>query len=262
VTLNVSVFSIATNVYFDYWLELHKSASRNLFPDATVTFHVFTNIVPTYEQSKDLGENVITHRIEDLRWPEATITRYEIIAKEMSKVITDVIVYLDADMLINETIALKEIFDHESDSMVLVRHPGYWRPPFREDKTFYLRHLFLAISDLVRRLIIGGIGSWESNEKSTSFVKRSDRRFYYCGGFWMGKKEAIISFAEAMYQNVSKDLDNNVMAIWHDESHLNKWATTNAFRTHSPSYCFAEGFGNLDRLPKKIIAVTKTCLTR
>ena len=180
----------------------------------------------------------------------------------MSKVITDVIVYLDADMLINETIALKEIFDHESDSMVLVRHPGYWRPPFREDKTFYLRHLFLAISDLVRRLIIGGIGSWESNEKSTSFVKRSDRRFYYCGGFWMGKKDAIISFAEAMYQNVSKDLNNNVMAIWHDESHLNKWATANAFRTHSPSYCFAEGFGNLDRLPKKIIAVTKTCLTR
>ncbi len=260
--IKVSVFSIATNLYFDYWLELYKTASSRLFPDASVTFHVFTDIEPPREQRKYLEKNVITHRIDNLRWPEATLKRYELIARKMSGVEADILVYLDADMIVNEVIFLSEVFDFDIDSMVLVQHPGYWRPTFREDPTFYLRHASFAIKDAIMLMTFGGIGAWESNQKSTSYVKRSDRRAYYCGGFWMGKKESIVNFAESMFLSVSKDFDNNVMAIWHDESHLNKWATTNSFRALTPSYCFAEGFRNLDRVPQKITAVTKTHLTR
>ncbi len=260
--LKVSVFSVATNIYFDYWLRMYETASKNLFPDAELTFHLFSNIRPSVPQRELIGTNVVIHEIPDLRWPEATLKRYELIAKNLSQVEADVLVYLDADMLINQVIELGSIYNADTDSVVLVRHPGYWRPSFREDRTFYFRHLDLAIKDSLMWIRFSGIGAWECDQKSQAFVARALRRRYYCGGFWLGNKASIIDFAESMSQRVDKDLSNRITAIWHDESHLNKWATSNSFRSLDASYCFAEGYKNLDRLPQRITAVTKTNLTR
>ena len=260
--LKVSVFSVATNVYFDYWLKLYETARINLFPDSVVTFHVFTNIKPNAFQQGLLGDNVILHEIEDLRWPEATLKRYELIANNMVNIEADVIVYLDADMLISQKILISSVYADGVDSIVLVRHPGYWRPTFYSDKTFYLRHLDLAYRDLVMRVKTGGIGAWERNRRSQAYVKRLRRKHYFCGGIWLGEKNSIIKFAQEMYQNVIQDYTNGIIAIWHDESHLNSWASSHLFRAEDPSYCFAEGYKNLERINMKIIAVTKIIQTR
>jgi hypothetical protein len=260
--LKVSVFSVATNVYFDYWLKMYETANKNLFPDTELTFHLFSNIKPSIHQRDLIGSNVVIHEIVDLRWPEATLKRYELIVKNFPQVEADVLVYLDADMLINQVIELSTIYDAHTDSVVLVRHPGYWRPSFHEDRTFYFRHLDLAVKDSLTWMRFGGIGAWECYQKSQAFVARSMRKRYYCGGFWLGKKTSIIDLAELMSQRVEVDSRNKITAIWHDESHLNKWATSNSFRSLDSSYCFAEGYKNLDNLPQRITAVTKKDFTR
>ena len=254
----VAVFSVATNVYFDYWLSLYLSANENLFPDAHVTYHVFTNVVPDQATQKFLNENVVIHKIEDLRWPEATLKRYEIIVNEMSDIDSDVLVYLDADMKIECKIDLTSIIDINKDAMVLVRHPGFWRPSILKNKTFYFRHLRLLLDDLALKIRIGGIGSWELDKRSTAYVPRKNRRNYYCGGFWLGRKESVLGFSRTLYKNVKLDEKINFTAVWHDESHLNRWASENSFREQDPSYCFAENYENLERLPKKITAVNKS----
>jgi hypothetical protein len=256
--LKVSVFSIATNVYFDYWLSLYNSANKNLFPDADVTYHVFTNIVPDEATQKLFKKNVVMHKVADLRWPDATLMRYELIVNEMCGVGADVLVYLDADMKIECKIDLGSIFDINKDKMVLVRHPGFWRPSILNNRTFYFRHFRLLLDDLALKFRIGGIGSWELDERSTAFVPKKDRKFYYCGGFWLGKRESVIEFSQTMYTNVRLDANINFTAVWHDESHLNRWASENSFREHDPSYCFAENYENLERLTKKITAVNKS----
>jgi hypothetical protein len=93
-------------------------------------------------------------------------------------------------------------------------------------------------------------------------VARRNRKNYYCGGIWLGKKESVLDFAHNLYINVSKDYENDVTAVWHDESHLNRWASENVFKEHNPSYCFAEGYKNLDGLVGKITAVEKSIKTR
>jgi hypothetical protein len=260
--LKVSIFSIATNIYFDYWLKMYESANKNLFPDAEVTFHVFSNIEPTPQQRLSMKENIKFNQIEDLRWPAATLKRYELIVNHMHSEDAEVIAYLDADMLINEIVNLRSIYRSDTDGMVLVRHPGYWRPAFNDDKSFYFRHLDIAVKDILMWIRMGGIGAWERNKKSKAFVTRSKRNNYYCGGFWLGEKKAVLNFARSMYQNVEMDENNNVMAIWHDESHLNYWAATNNFSVAGPSYCFSEGYKNLERVPQIITAVSKAISTR
>lgn len=258
----VSIFSIATNVYFDYWVSLYQSAEKKLFPDADVTFHVFTNRIPEAINTQELFKFAVFHNIEDLRWPQATLKRYELIVKEMSKVDANIIMYLDADMLINEEVHLSSIIDVNEDTMVFVRHPGFWRPRFKENKTFYFAHLMLLAKDLVLKIRFGGIGAWETNNVSTAFVRRKNRKFYYCGGIWLGKKESVLDFARDSYRNITKDHANNIIAVWHDESHLNRWASENLFKEHNPTYCFAEGYSNLNSITGKITAVNKHIKTR
>jgi hypothetical protein len=170
--------------------------------------------------------------------------------------------YLDADMLVNDVVTLSSLIDVRKDEMVLVRHPGFWRPRWIDYPTFYLAHSVLIVKDLVMRIRIGGIGAWETNNRSTAFVGRKYRKFYYCGGIWMGKKDAVLNFARLSYENISKDFGNDIVAIWHDESHLNRWASENVFREHDPTYCFAEGYRNLNNLKGKITAVEKAVKTR
>ena len=258
----VSVFSIATNIYFDYWVSLYLSAENRLFPDADVTFHVFTNRV---EEKTTLGldsKSIVFHKIEDLRWPEATLKRYELIVNEMSRIDADVLMYLDADMLITDHVYLTSIIDVSKDKMVLVRHPGFWRPRFKARPSFYVGNLVIMVKDIMMKIKIGGIGAWETNDKSTAFVSRKNRKLYYCGGIWLGQKDAVLNFAQNLYNNVSRDFDNSITALWHDESHLNRWASKNLFKELNPTYCFAEGYRNLDGLIGKITAVEKDIKTR
>ena len=60
---------------------------------------------------------------------------------------------------------------------------------------------------------------------------------------------------------VTKDLENGVIALWHDESHLNRYLIDNPPSiTLDPSYCFAEEqMSNLSYPYKnpKIIALKK-----
>ena len=57
--------------------------------------------------------------------------------------------------------------------------------------------------------------------------------------------------------NVESDFRRGIVAIWHDESHLNNWASKNSFNSLDPSYCFAEEFLHLRDLDAKILAVKK-----
>ena len=62
--------------------------------------------------------------------------------------------------------------------------------------------------------------------------------------------------SEILKNNIEEDLSKGIIAIWHDESHLNHYLFNNPPATELNSgYCFPEGA----KLPfeKKILALTK-----
>jgi len=62
--------------------------------------------------------------------------------------------------------------------------------------------------------------------------------------------------AKEIKNRIDRDLKNNLIAQWHDESHLNRYFIDNCpSKILPPSYCYGEGM----RLPfqKKLIALDK-----
>ena len=83
---------------------------------------------------------------------------------------------------------------------------------------------------------------------------------YYAGGFNGGSTKKFLEMAEVISDRVNRDMANGVIALWHDESHLNRYLIDNPPSiTLTPSYCFAEEQMNNPQYPyePKIIALKK-----
>jgi histo-blood group ABO system transferase len=84
-------------------------------------------------------------------------------------------------------------------------------------------------------------------------------KHYFAGGFNGGKTEKFIEMSEVIAGRVNKDMENGIIAVWHDESHMNRYLIDNPPTTIlNPSYCFAEEFiGTEYPFDPKIIALKK-----
>ena len=64
---------------------------------------------------------------------------------------------------------------------------------------------------------------------------------YYAGGFNGGKPEHFLKMSQTIVDNVEKDFENGLVAVWHDESHMNRYLINNPPTIElTPSYCYPE----------------------
>ena len=72
-----------------------------------------------------------------------------------------------------------------------------------------------------------------------------------------GVASEYMAMIDELEMRVRKDLNNDIIAVYHDESHLNKYATEhlNEIKILSPSYGYIEGMGL--PFPQKIIMLNK-----
>ena len=256
---SLGIVSIATNGYIKYWESMVDSANKNLIDKSRVTFHLFTD---DYEQANIFSKRYIDfsfkfYTIESLKWPEATLHRYRIYSEFSNHFAESHLMHLDSDMLIIGDF-LEHVFSNPQDlSMRLVKHPGFFRPNGLRRLTYYFKVPRQLVGDLRMYLVQGGLGAWENRVESTAYVPREKRESYFCGGVWFGARASFISLVKELEITERKDSESGVMAVWHDESHLNNWATKNRHVSYPPSLCFDERYRNLDGLKNIITAVDK-----
>jgi hypothetical protein len=63
--------------------------------------------------------------------------------------------------------------------------------------------------------------------------------------------------AEVLHQNINVDLQSAFVASFHDESHLNAYASKRDFKILAPEFCFDPSYPQLDGVSPKILAVDK-----
>jgi len=262
-TNSIGILSIATNDYLKYWKEMAKSIDISTQGKNKVTLHLFTDQPEIAESfAATLGKcKVKIYKIPSLGWPDATLLRYRIFNQHIEKLTEDILMYLDADMLVSTDLPeeIESMCDLENIS--LVSHPGFWREKGLTRRTLlYVQNPKLAISDLRLRISVGGLGSWESNNASKAFVPRSKRKNYVCGGTWLGPNNLIKKLIAELFVQVEEDRRNNVIAVWHDESHLNAWASKNNYKKLSPRYCHDATYIQLRNVSPGITAVNKAII--
>lgn len=206
-----------------------------------------------------LGERLNVIYLPHEPWPMPTLKRYRFLLDIFEVIKSPVVMYLDADMLIDPSIDFSELINLASkEGLVVVQHPGYFRPKGKVAINYFLRNPFFLLKDAFRVMRLGGNGAWETNQNSTSFLPRKMRSTYFCGGVWFGEISTIFRMCTELSTNIDIDLSSNIVAKFHDESHLNWFVAKSKFANLSPAYCFVETYQNLDSLVPKIYAVEKS----
>ncbi len=250
---NFAYLTIATNRYVKYWESMVESADTNFTVKDKVIFQVLTD-QPEFcsaVAAKLKNVEIIVTQIESLGWPDATLLRYKLYLEYCTSLPALNFAHIDADMLF---IKNPLNFTNSQDwinGIALVQHPGYFR-------TSNVRlSPNQRIKDSVLRLRMGALGTWETFEQSKAFVRRNKRKTYVCGGSWMGTKLSFFKLVETLKVSTEFDMQAGVIAKWHDESHLNQWASNNPHTLLPPSFCYDPSYPWLSGSTEIIRAVRK-----
>lgn len=83
---------------------------------------------------------------------------------------------------------------------------------------------------------------YERNKRSTAYVKPFGRKpyIYYMGGLNGGVAASYIEMTETLAQNIRSDYDRGIVALVHDESHINKYYREHSCKVLSAEYCYPE----------------------
>ena len=231
--MTVSIIFIGTDKYLNFLPYYYDRVQQFLFPGVEKKIFAFTD----GDLEGDVPDSIIPVKIEHKEWPRITLERFHTILGVKEQLLeSDYILFLDADMSVNEEIALDEIFDDKD--FVGVHHPCHHlqAPPHNESP-----------------------GAFETNEKSTAYLENAyDFGVYWQGCLWGGKPQPVIEMMETICARIDQDDENDVVAVWHDETHLNKFFCENfdRVRTLDPSYAYPECYPNYP-YHRKIIHLAK-----
>jgi histo-blood group ABO system transferase len=222
--MKIALLNIATNKYISFLPNLYTTADQLFLKNHDVDYFLFSNLDFKVNNCK---RNVIIRKIEHKPWPYMTLYRYKFFVEAQEELKNyDYLYYCDADMYF-----LSEVGDEILSDRVATIHPGF----FNADKSKF---------------------TYEKNPESTAYLKNEDGERYYAGGFNGGSSSEFLKMAKTIDENISKDEANNIIAKWHDESHLNKYLSTNKpTNILSPLYCFPDRWKS--NMQPKIIAITK-----
>ncbi|XP_056396929.1 N-acetyllactosaminide alpha-1,3-galactosyltransferase-like [Hyla sarda] len=81
---------------------------------------------------------------------------------------------------------------------------------------------------------------YERNPLSAAFLAPSMGMFYYHGAVFGGTPTHLANLTSTCLRNILKDKENGLEAIWHDESHLNRYLALERLpsKVLSPEYCW------------------------
>ncbi len=195
---------IATARYRMYVRPLLRSIRRNFLPGHEVTVFLFTD--GDAEPAPDLRVIPVEHS----EWPGMAIRRHSLF-RENAQVFAgmDYLYYLDADMRV-----IDRVGDEILGDLVAVTHPGFHDKP-REKFTY------------------------ERRRESTAWIPPDKGSRYYCSAFQGGRTERFLEAARVMAEHIRTDEENGITAVWHDESHWNRYLVDHeASLVLTPSYCW------------------------
>ena len=204
--MKIGLLLIATGKYDRFILPLLKSSKKHFFKNEEVHYFLFTD-------TKKWKESEYLHIIPKMHepYPAPTLKRYETFInhkEELQKM--DYLFYCDIDMLFVDDINEEILGDR-----VATLHPLY----------------------------VNSRGTPETRMNSKAGIAPHEKMSYFAGGFNGGSSEAFLKMSEVLSNNIKEDLNNGIVAIWHDESHMNRYFIDNPpTKILSPSYCYPESW--------------------
>jgi hypothetical protein len=211
--MKIAINIIATNKYLYFLEKLLNSIYSNFDDSHDISVIVYTNKeIPESIKNGKTNVRIIKSEIEHENWPYTTLKRFEYFMSESDFLLEcDYCYYIDADSTFISRVG--DVIFPES-GMVGTIHPCLYNGP----------------------------GTPERNPASKAFIPHGSNNRYYCGGFFGGSALDFVNMSRSIRDNINDDLSRNIIAVWHDESHINKYFYKNPPAvTLEPPFAVAEG---------------------
>lgn len=195
--MRTSIVFIGTGKYINFLPRYYDSIKKHLAVDSEKRFHIFTD--QTGFASWPADANV--YQIQHMQWPFITLLRYKFMSLAIDRIAdADNCLFVDADLMWNSETSINELFGEKSHFGV--QHPGF---VFDPSKATFERRI----------------------ESKAHVIESDDLSTYWQGCLWGAKSDQFSSMVRCLSDNVDSDLEKKVVAIWHDESHLNRYFIDN-----------------------------------
>jgi len=227
----VAIIFIGTGRYIEYFKKYYATSRKLFLPNTPKRYFVFTDDAERAELLK--SDDIVPVETKAESWPFSTLFRFRYIDRIHQQLAAySHIIFIDADMYVSAHISEEAFFSHDKP-LFGVQHPGNY---------------------------MNGLAPYESNPESSAAVTETEEKsIYWQGCFWGGKAEKVLTLSRILAERVEEDLSRNIIARWHDESHLNKYFIENHVNVHTyhPGYAYPEMLAEKLPVEKKIIHVMK-----
>jgi histo-blood group ABO system transferase len=212
---NIGLCIVATGKYIDFVRALLDSAEQYFCPKHSKTYFIFTDSTSHNLKETPYKDNVIIVPQKRLGWPYDTLMRAAMYHEHRHLFAdTDYMFATDADML---------FVGYEGDE-ILQERIGTQHPGFEKNKPLW-----------------GSEPPYDRNPLSLAYIPYDQGIYYFAGGFYGGSTAEFINMISVFTKNILTDLEEqNYIAIWHDESHLNRYFVTHPPTVLDRSYCYPE----------------------
>lgn len=229
----VAILYIATGRYTVFWEPFYRSAEKYLLPDCDKHYFLFTDNQDLLGQHSQYNNMTLIEQAA-LEWPYSTLMRFKIFLgiKDNLKLF-DYIYYINANTEILDYITEDELLPTaQNQTLTLCIQPHN----FHKNRNKY---------------------PYDRNPKSTAYIPFDKGLYYFTGALNGGRSEAYLQMCETLDNNIDCDLSNDVIAAWHDESHLNHYALDRKDIKVLPPY-FTRGETEYWKTKSKIMFSDKT----
>ncbi|XP_035317846.1 histo-blood group ABO system transferase isoform X1 [Cricetulus griseus] len=232
-TVGLTVFAIKKYVVF---LKLFlETAEQHFMVGHKVTYYVFTDRPADVPQVPlGAGRKLVVLTVRNYtRWQDVSMHRMEMISRFSEQRFlheVDYLVCADVDMKFSDHVGVEIL-----SALFGTLHPGFYSSS-REAFTY------------------------ERRPKSQAYIPRDEGDFYYMGAFFGGSVVEVHRLTKACHQAMVKDKANGIEAVWHDESHLNKYLLYHKpTKVLSPEYMWDQKLLGWPSVMKKLryVAVPK-----
>lgn len=228
---SIGILYICTGPYYLFWEDFYKTFEEKFLTNYKKKYYVFTDADEIYAQDKS---NVIKYKLDPQPWPLITLLRFStFLSIENDLQDCDYLMFSNANIICDDLITDTEFLprDENGEKIFVTTHPGY----YKKSKLSF---------------------PYERNSSSLAYIPWNCGNNYVIGAMFGGTRDAFLSMSKVLKKRIEEDLKNNVIAAWHDESHLNRFIVNRSdVRILHPMYCYP--FGLNVTYERKLSAVSK-----
>lgn len=193
----IGVLYIVTGRYLPLFDDFYRSSEKYFLTKWEKHYFIFTDR-PDYEGF--LKSNITTFHQDHLPWPYVTLFRFKMFnsKKELLEK-CDFLFFCNANTLFVDYVGEEVLPGPDNSGLVAATSNPF---VFSRNKREW---------------------TYDRNPESLAFVPFDNGDFYFRGCFNGGTSQAYLKMSDTLDRRIQKDLEKNVIALWHDESHLNRY---------------------------------------